>query len=80
MWDQFCDQTIEFFKSIDVPFFGFKVLAAGAIRPADGIRWAFENGTDFVCLGMYDFQVVEDVNTTNNILANLGTRDRAWYA
>ena len=80
MWDQFCDQTIEFFKSIDVPFFGFKVLAAGAIRPADGIRWAFENGADFVCLGMYDFQVVEDVNTTINILANLGTRERPWYA
>ena len=79
MWDQFCDQTIEFFKTIDVPFFGFKVLAAGAIRPADGIRWAFENGADFICLGMYDFQIVVDVNTTINILANLGDRERAWY-
>jgi len=80
MWDQFCDQTIEMFRSIDVPFFGFKVLAAGSIPPANGIRWAFENGADFVCLGMYDFQVVEDVNVTIDILSGLGKRDRQWYA
>lgn len=80
MWDQFPEKTAEFFKSIDVPFFGFKVLAAGAIIPQDGIRWAFENGADFVCLGMYDFQVVNDVNITIKILENLGERIRPWYA
>jgi hypothetical protein len=80
MWDQYPEQTIEFFKSIDVPFFGFKVLAAGAIHPANGIRWAFENGADFICLGMYDFQVVDDVNSAIDVLANLGKRERKWYA
>lgn len=80
MWDQFPEETIDVFKSIDVPFFGFKVLAAGAIQPADGIRWAFENGADFVCLGMYDFQIVDDVNTTIEILGSLGKRERPWYA
>ena len=80
MWDQFYEQTIETFRSIDVPFFGFKVLAAGSIQPANGIRWAYENGADFVCLGMYDFQVVEDVNTTIGILGSLGKRDRPWYS
>jgi hypothetical protein len=78
MWDQFYDQTIEVFNKIEVPFFGFKVLAAGAIQTSDGIRWAYENGADFVCLGMYDFQVVEDVNTTIDILGTLGKRDRPW--
>jgi len=78
MWDQFFEQTIETFSKIEVPFFGFKVLAAGAIQPSDGIRWAFENGADFVCLGMYDFQVVEDVNTTIDILGSLGKRERPW--
>ena len=78
MWDQFSEQTIETFKSINVPFFGFKVLAAGAIQPSDGIRWGYENGADFICLGMYDFQVVDDVNLTINILSNLGKRDRPW--
>lgn len=80
MWDYFPEKTIEAFKSIDVPLFGFKVMAAGALTPADGIRWAFENGADFVCAGMYDFQVVEDVNITVEILSSLGPRQRPWYA
>ena len=80
MWDMWNDKTIEFFKTIDVPFFGFKVLAAGAIQPSDGIRWSFENGADFVCLGMYDFQVVADVNLTIEILGSLGKRERQWYS
>lgn len=79
MWDQFSEQTIEAFESIEVPFFGFKVLAAGAIKPSDGIRWAFENGADFVCLGMFDFQVVADVNITTDILGSMGERKRPWY-
>lgn len=79
MWDQWNDKTIEFFNSIDVPFFGFKVMAAGGIKPADGIRHAFENGADFICAGMYDFQVVEDVNITIDILNSLGKRERPWY-
>jgi hypothetical protein len=80
MWDQFSDQTIETFRSIEVPMFGFKVLAAGSIPPADGIRWAYEHGADFVCLGMYDFQVVDDVNITIDILSSLGKRERPWFA
>lgn len=80
MWDQFNEQTIDAFKTIKVPLFGFKVLAAGAIQPSDGIRWAFENGADFVCLGMYDFQVVQDVNITAGILGSLANRKRPWYS
>ena len=80
MWDQFYEQTIETFRSIKVPMFGFKVLAAGSIQPSNGIRWAYENGADFVCLGMYDFQIVEDVNTTIDILGSLGKRERPWYS
>ena len=41
---------------------GYKVLAAGAIEPKDGFKWAFENGADFICVGMFDFQIVNDVN------------------
>jgi hypothetical protein len=78
MWDQYYRQTIETFKSIEVPMFGFKVLAAGSIPPENGIRWAYENGADFVCLGMYDFQVVDDVNTAIDILGSLGKRERPW--
>jgi hypothetical protein len=59
---------------------GFKVLAAGAIEPQDGFKWAFENGADFICVGMFDFQIVDDVNITIDILNNLDNRKREWFA
>ena len=62
-----------------VPVMGFKVLAAGAIKPKDGFKWAFENGADFICVGMFDFQVVADVNTTIDVLEELTSSDR-WMS
>ena len=44
------------------PWIAFKVMAAGAIHPKDAFSYAWESGADFVCAGMYDFQMVEDVN------------------
>jgi hypothetical protein len=58
---------------------GFKVLAAGAIQPEDGFNWAFQNGADFICVGMFDFQIVNDVNTTIDVLGKLQGRTREWY-
>jgi hypothetical protein len=52
-------------------------MAAGAITPQDGIRYAFENGADFVCAGMFDWQIVEDVNATIEISGSLGNRSRS---
>jgi hypothetical protein len=63
-----------------VPVMGFKVLAAGAISPEDGFNWAFQNGADFICVGMFDFQIVNDVNITIDRLNNLQGRKREWYA
>ena len=75
----FPDKTAEFVERATVPVMGFKVLAAGAIDPKDGFNWAFEKGADFICVGMFDFQVVEDVNTTIDVLDNLQGRTRKWY-
>ncbi len=80
MFCLFPERTIEFVNRTQVPVMGFKVLAAGAIRPEDGFRWAFENGADFICVGMFDFQIVNDVNITLDVLASLGNRQRNWYA
>lgn len=43
-------------------------LAAGAIHPEVGYPYAFKRGADFSCVGLYDFQVVEDVNLVLDIL------------
>jgi len=73
------DRTIEFVKNSNIPVMGYKVLAAGAITPEDGFRWAFEQGADFICVGMFDFQIVDNVNTTLDILGDLPKRTREWY-
>lgn len=74
----FPDRTVEFVSKTKVPVMGFKVLAAGAIEPRDGFKWAFDNGADFVCVGMFDFQVVENVNTAIEIIGKTN-RTRPWF-
>ena len=71
-------ETAEFMNSLKQPWIGFKVLAAGAIHPQDGFRFAFESGADFICVGMYDFQVVDDVNICMDILGSDIKRNRPW--
>ena len=83
IFDLFPEQTIEVMAKVNKPFVAFKVLAAGAIKPEDGFRWAFENGADFICVGMFDFQIVADANITLDTLkavAEAGTRQRPWFA
>lgn len=79
--NRFCDdhaETVEFMKTFDKPWIAFKALAAGSIHPRDGFRHAFENGADFVCVGVYDFQVVEDANIGYDILHAKLKRERPW--
>jgi hypothetical protein len=80
MWDIYPERTVQFMKEVKKPFIAFKVLAAGAIRPNVGFRYAFENGADFICVGMFDFQVVDDVNTACEILGDVINRERKWFS
>jgi hypothetical protein len=73
-------ETISFMATLNEPWIAFKVLAAGAIAPEEGLKYAFTNGADFVCLGMYDFQIVEDVNIALNTLSQVKDRQRPWMA
>jgi uncharacterized membrane protein YphA (DoxX/SURF4 family) len=80
MFDLFPEKTIEFMGTVKKPWIAFKVLAAGAIHPKDGFRFAFENGADLICVGMFDFQIVEDVNIALEVLSSVGSRSRPWNA
>lgn len=80
IFDLFPERTVEVISNIKVPVFGFKVLAAGSITPEDGFRYAFESGADFICVGMFDWQVVQDVNIAIDVLNSDLSRKREWYA
>ena len=69
-------------KDLVQPWIAFKILAAGAIHPNEAFRFAFENGADFICVGMYDFQMVQDVNIAFDVLndPSLQNRERPWRA
>jgi hypothetical protein len=71
-------ETIEFMQDVKVPWIAFKILAAGAIPPKDAFDYAFQSGADFVCVGMFDFQVQEDAELTRQSVADTANRRRPW--
>ncbi len=79
--NMFChkhEEAVAFMQDVNVPWIAFKVLAAGAIPAQEGIRYAFENGADFICLGMFDFQVTEDALIARKAIAEFQGRKRPW--
>jgi hypothetical protein len=70
-------ETIDFMNALEQPWIAFKVLAAGAITPEDGFKYAFDSGADFICVGMYDFQIVDDTNILLDTIPKIN-RNRLW--
>ena len=80
VWAETPLETIEFMKKVNKPWIAFKVLGAGAIHPKEGFEYAFNNGADFICVGMFDFQVSMDADLVRDTFAKGVDRPRPWMA
>ena len=74
------DETINFMETLEKPWIAFKTLAAGAIKPEEAFPYTFNKGADFICVGMYDFQIIDDVNLALSAIDGVRERARPWRA
>jgi len=70
-------KTIEVMSTVEKPWIAYKIMAAGAIPPADAFPYALDNGADHILVGMFDFEIAEDVGHAKKALAGV-KRARPW--
>lgn len=81
--NMFCldsEATAAFMAKVNKPWIAFKVLAAGAIKPRQGFSYAMRKGADFICCGMFDFQLEENVALIKRTVRRSQRRERPWMA
>ena len=72
-------EVFDYMENRPEPWIAFKVLGAGIEHPRDAFPVVYRGGADFACVGMYDYQVVEDVNIANEVFRDgLPERKRPW--
>jgi hypothetical protein len=79
-WCMDPETTVQYMRTLERPWLAYKVLAAGAIHPKDGFKYAFASGADFCVVGMFDFQVAEDAAIARRTIADAANRPRPWRA
>ena len=80
MWCINAEETVAFMKTVAKPWIAFKVLAAGAIPPAQAFPYAFKSGADFIAVGMFDFQIKADAELAQRAIRHHQKRERPWRA
>ncbi|MCP5520860.1 MAG: hypothetical protein H7A46_04870 [Verrucomicrobiales bacterium] len=78
VWEETPEETRAFMSEVEKPWIAYKVLGAGAIPPDQGFRYAFDGGADFICVGMFDFQVADDAEFARRAIARARIRERPW--
>jgi len=77
-WCKDPQATIDLMKTVEKPWIAFKIMAAGAIPPKDAFRYAFTNGADHILVGMFDFEIADDVEIAKAAIAGAANRARPW--
>jgi hypothetical protein len=81
-WCQDPQAVVDVMAKINKPWIAFKILAAGAIQPRAAFPYAFNAGADFILVGMFDWQIAEDVKLAKHVLSVVAgpssKRTRTW--
>jgi hypothetical protein len=78
-WCKDWKAVAERMKSVKKTWIAFKIMAAGAIPPKKAFQWAFENGGDHILVGMFDWQIAEDVALARESIEKArANRQRPW--
>jgi hypothetical protein len=74
--------VVDLMATVKKPWIAFKILAAGAIHPRAAFPYAFNSGADFILVGMFDWQVEENVKLARKVVSIItgpdSKRTRPW--
>lgn len=78
-WCKDWKAVAERMKSVKKTWIAFKIMAAGAIPPKKAFQWAFEGGGDHILVGMFDWQIAEDIALARTAIEKAkANRQRPW--
>ena len=78
-WCKDWKAVAERMKSVKKTWIAFKIMAAGAIPPKKAFQWAFEGGGDHILVGMFDWQIAEDIALAREAIEKAKpNRQRPW--
>jgi hypothetical protein len=82
-WCSDPNAVIDFMATVKKPWIAFKILAAGALHPRQAFPHAFNGGADFILVGMFDWQIAENVKLARRVVSLItqpdSKRNRPWY-